>query len=73
MKEWRPDNWGDIKRQHLATGECDSEGAYDDDYTAGFEVGADAMLEALFQLAKESPTETFTIDSRIVYIYEEDE
>lgn len=35
------------------------------------EVGADAMLEALFKLAKESPTGTFTIDSREYHIYEE--
>ena len=31
-----------------------------------FEVGADAMLNALFKLAKESPTGTFEIDSKSV-------
>ena len=31
-----------------------------------YEAGADAMLEELFKLAKESPTKTFTIDSRVV-------
>ena len=29
-----------------------------------FDEGADAMLETLFKLAKESPLGTFTIDSR---------
>ena len=35
-----------------------------------FERGADAMLDALFKLAKESPTKTFTIDSQITQVYE---
>ncbi len=35
-----------------------------------YEAGADAMFEALFKLAKESPTGTFTIDSRCINIYE---
>ncbi len=30
-----------------------------------YEAGADAMLKALFDLAKQSPTGTFTIDSRV--------
>ncbi len=36
----------------------------------GYEEGADAMLELLFKLAKESPTKTFTIDSRVTNIFE---
>jgi len=33
-----------------------------------FEAGADAMLEALYKLAEESPTKTFTIDSKVINI-----
>ncbi len=33
------------------------------------EAGADAIIEALFKLAKESPTGTFVFDSRVVNIY----
>ena len=36
-----------------------------------FEAGADAMLEGLFGLAMESPTGTFTIDSRVYQNYKE--
>lgn len=35
------------------------------------EFGADAMLEGLFEMAKESPTGTFVIDSRVVNIFNE--
>ena len=35
-----------------------------------FEAGADELWEGLWQMAKDSPTGTFTIDSREVYIYE---
>ncbi len=34
-----------------------------------YEAGADAMLEGLFKMAKESPTGKFEIDSREVHIY----
>ncbi len=34
-----------------------------------YEAGADAMLEGLMKLAKESPTGTFEIDSREYHIY----
>lgn len=33
-----------------------------------YEAGADAMLDSLFEMAKESPTRTFTIDSNKVII-----
>lgn len=35
----------------------------------GIDIGADAMLEALFKLAKESPTGKFIIDSNIITVY----
>ena len=36
---------------------------------SAFEAGADAMLESLFKMAKESPTGTFVIDSHAVNIF----
>jgi hypothetical protein len=36
-----------------------------------YEAGADAMLDALFKLAKASPTGTFVIDSKVQNIYQE--
>ncbi len=44
------------------TCDCDCHDAY--------EAGANAMMEALFEMAKESPTGTFVIDSKEVHIYE---
>jgi len=35
-----------------------------------YEDGADAILEALFKMAKQSPTGTFIIDSNVINIYE---
>ena len=40
-----------------------------DQEAAIFEAGADALIEALFDLARESPTGTFVIDSKMVRIY----
>ena len=37
---------------------------------AAFEEGADAILEAIGKLAKESPTGTFTFDSNMIQIYD---
>ena len=53
---YRPEGW---KKTELL-----DESINRKDYDLGFEAGADAILEALFKLAKESPTGTFTIDSR---------
>jgi len=39
-------------------------------YMKGVEDGKKELLEALFKLAKESPTGTFVIDSHVVNIYE---
>ncbi len=36
---------------------------------SAFEDGADAILEALFKMAKESPTGTFVIDSKAIDIF----
>ena len=38
-------------------------------HNEAYEYGADAILEALMGLATESPTGTFTFDSRVVNIF----
>ncbi len=67
MKQWRPKDW-DSNEMHL-----DMLRANIDDMDGGafIEAGADAILEALYKLAEESPTKTFTIDSRVINIYRE--
>ena len=34
-----------------------------------FEAGADAMLEALWKMARESPTKTFTLDANEIHCF----
>ncbi len=55
-KHWRPDWWFNRYRKGSAT---------TDNLTRAevYEAGADALLDALFKLAKESPIGTFVIDS----------
>ena len=63
MSKWRPDNWSPTELF-----------AKTPVYTSGvdyIEMGADAMIDALFELAKKSPTGTFTIDSTVISIYKE--
>ena len=68
---WRPDNFDSerIAKENLplfkwGSRECG-------DVIRGIDIGADAILEALMELAKESPTGTFIIDSHTYNIYEE--
>lgn len=65
-KKWRPEGWEKIRSicarryiKDLASGKT----------VNAFEDGADALLKALFKMAEESPTKTFTIDSRNQQIY----
>ena len=58
MTNWRPDNW-----------RCEYLGKKANKY---FELGADAMLDALYDMAKKSPTGTFTIDSHEQHVYSDD-
>lgn len=62
-KEWEEDKF--YKCMDLTEGG----GTYRSIYEV-FEAGADAILDALFKMAKESPTGTFTIDSKVVIIQE---
>ena len=68
---WRPPNWGNIYKDAYGSS---IDAAPEFAIQAGmqglaFEAGADAMLEALLQLAEESPTKTFTLDANVVSIY----
>jgi hypothetical protein len=64
-KSWRPDGWVNPLTAtiiHPALFDKEAEiiiHRYDD-----FEAGATAMLEAIWKLAKESPTGCFTFDTR---------
>ena len=53
---WRPDDW---QNPYGKDGELVWGNSVDT-----YEAGADAMLKDLLKLASESPTKTFTIDSR---------
>lgn len=73
-KDWRPPDWEVIKIiiEHYAEqfGEGDHEKwLITDDTRDLIEAGADALLKALWKLAEESPTKTFTIDARGIHIY----
>ena len=46
---FRPKGWDKTKDEYLANDKPNSSGIYNDDFTAGFEAGADAMLKALRQ------------------------
>ncbi len=64
LQRYRPENWdwNGIRDRALEAVGWDKEGTgYEEQLV---EVGADAMLDALFKMAKESPTGTFVIDSR---------
>ena len=61
----RPDGWiNPFLRQ-------DSNGDFVD--SKCFEAGADAMLKAIWKMAKESPTGTFTFDMNTISIFMEGE
>jgi len=65
---WRPENW---KNPYQRTCEKPIPDIINDDVDEAFEAGADAILEALFELAKQSPTGKFEIDAETQWIYEE--
>jgi hypothetical protein len=80
MPRWRPEGWEnnyevaqkEVEKELKKAGVNLPEKVYtktsDEIICAAFEDGADEMLDALFKLAKESPTGTFTIDSRGITI-----
>ena len=64
---YRLDGW-DKYEEFEKSDVCDSKDA---SLIEIFEAGADAMLKALWKMAEESPTKTFTIDSRVVNVFED--
>ena len=75
---WRPEGWKtpnvmalkDVKPGFVM---ADQVRFLDKSECEAFEAGADAILEALFKLAEESPTKTFVIDSQVIQIYRGEE
>ena len=59
---WRPKDW--INPHSCLGSRTKNHKKYD-----AYENGADAILKAMFKLAKDSPTGTFTIDSHIINIF----
>jgi len=75
---WRPPNWGKDPCYGCKNRDEDRWG-FVCDISCGrhsahmnFEAGADAILKALWKLAEESPTKTFTLDANVVSIYREE-
>ena len=66
--DWRPDKWAYQRNRYFKHNQ--PKPPYYKTRQLDFEAGADAMLEALWRLAEESPTKTFIIDSRDINIYE---
>jgi len=74
--DWRPKNWENPYREFGMNIEervtfrvLTEKEAIEVDKHEVYEEGANAMIEALFKMAEESPTKTFIIDSRIINIY----
>ena len=61
---WRPNDW---ENPYFLK---DVDGGHYNKYPEFevYEAGADAMLKAIWALAEESPTGTFTLDSKIQYL-----
>lgn len=65
---YRPPDWDKLKAEIF--GDVAIHTAHEDFLV---EAGADAMLEAIWKLAKNSPTGTFTFDTNTINIFEEKE
>lgn len=64
---WRPAGWGKINPQPIGTPMGYAFNS-EDLYKHG-EKCADAILEALWELARQSPTKTFTIDANTYQVF----
>ena len=60
MSEWRPDGWKDRKENALVATTDSLERALQ---AVSFETGADAILAAIWKMARESCTGTFVFDT----------
>jgi len=72
--KWRPKELIEARKKYCREQciSCESEDNVCEgcDTSLNFFAGSDAMLEALFRLAKDSPTGTFIIDSHIANAFE---
>lgn len=71
IKQWRPSGWENpykINLEDWGVKPMQGDLIIQPSQVEVFEAGASAMLESLFKLAKESPTGTFTLDSRPIHI-----
>ncbi len=65
MSNWRPEDWFQGGGLH-----DEVNGEYKENFmTNAYETGADAILDAMWKLAEESPTKTFTIDANCKQVY----
>lgn len=70
----RPEGWKNpYNPEHSDRVEYNFGSAVNHRNAAIFEAGADAMYSALWKLAEESPTKTFTLDANVVNIYKEND
>ena len=76
---WRPKEavWIKVKREHCGEGilgeaDCKHCPTTPMKCDTSFEAGADAMLKAIWKLAEESPTKTFTFDKNHFHVYREE-
>jgi len=74
VKSWRPKGWKnsykDLPIVHL---EWDDGRVIHYSPPVIYEAGADDLYDALWKMAKESPTGTFTLDTNTINIYNEED
>ena len=71
MKNYRPDEW--IKQRNIFFEMHQPKKPYYKTREIDYEAGADAILEAIWKRARESPTGTFTFDTHITNIFKEND
>lgn len=65
---WRPSVWAKARTEFFEAHQ--RKNRWGKARQIDYEAGADAMLEAIWKMAKESPTGTFTFDTNTVNILE---
>ena len=61
---WRLEGWKNPYTEPVREGVV-----WNEEVIKAYEAGADAILTALWKMAEESPTKTFTIDARVVNVF----
>lgn len=70
-KPWRPEDKAWIRKRNIFFEQNQPPKPYYKTRQRDYEAGADAMMDGLFKLAEESPTKTFTIDSKGINVFKE--